>query len=134
MVEYMYVLQHYAVFSGRASRREYWMFQLFNVIISFLIGFFGVMLLGASESQLSGANLLTNLYALAVMIPSYAVAIRRMHDTNKSGWCILVPIYSLYLALKAGDKQSNTYGPDPYSTDDHTDVEPDQFTPLSPKS
>jgi len=61
----------------------------------------------------SDVNLLTNIYELAVFIPSIAVGVRRMHDINKSGWYLLIPIYNLILTLTDGTKGDNKYGPDP---------------------
>ena len=87
---YISVLQNYATFSGRARRKEYWMFFLFNMIFSFIFGFI-CGLIGVPE--------LANLYTLVVLLPSIAVAVRRMHDVGKSGWFILIPIYNLILAL-----------------------------------
>ena len=74
---------NYANFNGRARRKEYWMFALFNFLISFVIGFIG----GIMEFTLLGT-----IYSLAVFIPSIAVAVRRMHDVGKSGWFILLPL------------------------------------------
>ena len=101
---YLKVLQNYATFSGRARRSEYWYFVLFNVIIS--IGFSFV-------SSLMQFPLLSSIYSLAVIIPSIAVAVRRMHDVGKSGWFLLIPIYNLILACTDGVKGDNEYGSDP---------------------
>ena len=101
---YLKVLQNYATFSGRARRSEYWYFFLFNVVISFAIGFIGGMM---------GNTMLSNLYSLAVLIPGIAVGVRRMHDVGKSGWFILIPIYNLILACTEGTKGENEYGADP---------------------
>ena len=100
------VFENYANFDGRARRKEYWMFFLVNIIISFALGF----ILGLISPAL---GLAANVYSLAVLIPSIAVAIRRMHDVGKSGWYILIPIYNLILACTEGDKGPNEYGPDP---------------------
>ena len=103
---YLEVLKKYAVFEGRARRSEYWYFVLFNFIFSFVLGFIdGIM---GSELGMFGL-----IYSLAVLVPSIAVAVRRMHDVGKSGWFILIPIYNLILALTEGDVGSNKYGPDP---------------------
>lgn len=107
---YLSVLKHYAEFSGRARRAEYWYFFLFNFIIAFGLGFIeGIMEIASvtDESVLSG------LYQLAVLIPSIAVGVRRMHDVNKSGWFLLIPIYNLILAVTKGTKGDNKYGSDP---------------------
>jgi uncharacterized membrane protein YhaH (DUF805 family) len=107
---YLGVWRKYAVFSGRARRKEYWMFFLFNLIATFLLSFADVMLGFADES---GNGLLGGIYALAVLIPSIAVGVRRMHDTNHSGWWLIVPIVSLVLALMEGTRGPNRFGPDP---------------------
>ncbi|TGD57550.1 DUF805 domain-containing protein [Flavobacterium humi] len=98
------VLENYANFNGRARRSEYWWFFLMNIIISFIFGFIG----GLIKFPLIGT-----LYSLAVLVPSIAVAVRRMHDVGKSGWFVLIPIYNLILACTDGDKGRNAYGEDP---------------------
>ena len=75
---------HYLDFEGRVTRKQFWMFVLINFIIAFLIGFVGQLLLDDSGSWLS------NLYSLAVLLPSIAIAIRRLHDIGKSGWWLLL--------------------------------------------
>ena len=104
---YLKVLQNYATFGGRARRSEYWYFILFNTIISFGLGFVG---------GLMQVNWISNVYTLAVLIPSIAVAVRRMHDVGKSGWFVLVPIYNLILACTNGVQGDNEYGADPKAT------------------
>ena len=101
---YLIVLQNFANFSGRARRSEYWYFVLFNIIISFVLGFIG---------GLYDFTMLSNIYSLVIIIPSIAVGVRRMHDVGKSGWFILIPIYNLILACTEGEKGDNKYGPDP---------------------
>lgn len=101
---YTKVLKDYVKFDGRARRAEYWYFVLFNLIISFVIGFIG----GLIKFPLLG-----NLYTLAILLPAIGVSIRRMHDVGKSGWYILIPIYNIILAATAGETGSNQYGPDP---------------------
>jgi uncharacterized membrane protein YhaH (DUF805 family) len=101
---YLAVWQKYATFSGRARRSEYWYFILFNTLISVVLAVLGVMM---------KMPLLDNLYALVVLIPGLAVAVRRMHDVGKSGWYILIPIYNLVLACTDGTVGENQYGQDP---------------------
>ena len=101
---YLKVLTQYADFNGRARRKEYWMFVLFNMIFAFIFGFV-CGLLGVPE--------LAQLYTLAMFIPSIAVGVRRMHDVGNSGWFLLIPIYNLILAVSEGEKQANKYGADP---------------------
>ena len=110
---YLLVLKKYAEFNGRARRKEYWMYFLINVIISiaigFVVGFIGGMI-GLSPSIASG---LSSLYSLAVLVPSIAVGVRRMHDTNHSGWWLLVPLVNLVFACTEGTPGANEYGPNP---------------------
>jgi uncharacterized membrane protein YhaH (DUF805 family) len=103
---YLKVLKNYAQFSGRARRAEYWYFVLVNVIISAVLGGIGAAI---------DFKFLGNLYSLAVLVPSIAVGVRRMHDVSKSGWYLLIPIYNLILACTPGVPASNEYGPNPIS-------------------
>jgi uncharacterized membrane protein YhaH (DUF805 family) len=104
MSYYLKVLQNYVTFDGRARRAEYWYFVLFNVIISFVLGFVGGML---------RLNFLSSIYSLAILLPSIAVGVRRMHDVGKSGWFLLIPIYNLVLAVTPGSAGPNEFGADP---------------------
>ncbi|MEV7506648.1 DUF805 domain-containing protein [Streptomyces sp. NPDC090085] len=112
MNHYTDVLKKYAVFSGRARRQEYWMFFLFNVL--------ALIILLVLDGVLGTAPLLYSIYALAVFLPSLGVAVRRLHDTGKSGWWVLVNlvpfvglIWFIVLLATAGQQQANEYGPDP---------------------
>lgn len=107
---YLEVLKKYSVFGGRARRKEYWMFFLFNVIIEVVLGIVQGILGMASES---GVGLLTNIYTLAILIPAIAVGVRRMHDTDHSGWWLLLPIVNLIFAVSEGQRGDNRFGPDP---------------------
>jgi uncharacterized membrane protein YhaH (DUF805 family) len=110
---YLKVLKQYADFGGRARRKEYWMFVLFNVII--------IVLLAAIDAALGTDGILMILYSLAVLIPSIAVAVRRLHDTGRSGWWVLIDFVPLLigsiwlLVLMVLDSQpgENQYGPNP---------------------
>jgi len=101
---YLMVLKNYAGFDGRARRKEYWMFTLVTTIISVILSVIG---------QTMELPYLDSFYSLAVLLPTIAVGVRRMHDTNRSGWFILIPLYNLYLAIIEGDAGENKYGPDP---------------------
>ena len=122
-------LKQYADFSGRARRREYWFFQLFNLIF-FIVIVLGLGLianaLGANDSISPefGLNtiigLLIILYVLALTIPSIAVTIRRLHDTGNSGWMLFIslipligPIWLFILYVKNSQPGENKWGPNP---------------------
>jgi len=109
---YLTVLKKYAVFSGRAHRKEYWMFFLFNTIIASVLGF---------VERLAGSpGVVGSLYGLAVLIPSVSVSVRRLHDTNRSGWWLLIELVPLIgsivlLVFMVQDSQpgENQHGPNP---------------------
>jgi uncharacterized membrane protein YhaH (DUF805 family) len=109
---YLAVLKKYAVFSGRARRKEYWMFFLFNIIIAFVLGFI--------EGLLGGQGILGGLYTLAVLIPGIAVSVRRLHDIDKSGWWLFIgfipligAIVLLFFMVQDGTPGDNQYGANP---------------------
>ncbi len=117
---YLTALKKYAVFSGRAQRKEYWMFCLFNIIFViltiFLDNLFGTAIDGI------GYGLFYFLYSLAVLIPSISVSVRRLHDVGKSGWFLLLAlipligaIWILILFCTAGSPGANKYGMNPKS-------------------
>ena len=97
----------YAQFNGRARRAEYWQFFLVNIIISVIVN---VIVRATGSTMVAG---LGGLVSLALLIPGIAVSIRRMHDADKSGWFMLIPIYNLILACTEGTRGPNEYGPDP---------------------
>jgi uncharacterized membrane protein YhaH (DUF805 family) len=93
-------LSKYATFTGRASRSEYWYFLLFTLIIAVAAGI---------VSAITGSEALGYVIQAAFWIPGLAVSIRRMHDVDKSGWFILIPIYSFILTLTPGTVGSNRF-------------------------
>ncbi len=113
------VRDNYANFSGRARRQEYWMFALFNIIFAFLLAFIGGLLGGMFDAPEFGMALYV-IYLLAIILPSIAVVVRRLHDIGKSGaWFFIsfVPfiggIWLLILMCTEGEKGENQYGADP---------------------
>ncbi len=115
---YITALKKYAVFDGRARRKEYWMFTLFYIIF-FIVAMVLDVLLGTDSGDL-GFISISGLYMLALLLPSWAVTVRRLHDVGKSGWWIfikLVPIIGeiLLFILLVTDSQpgENQYGPNP---------------------
>lgn len=113
---YLEVLKKYAVFSGRARRRELWIFILFNIIIIMVLAFIEGMLGLGGES---GYGPLSGLYGLAVLIPSLAVEVRRLHDTSRSGWWLLIGLVPfigaiiLIVFFVMDSHPDNEYGPNP---------------------
>ncbi len=126
---YFKVLKQYADFTGRARRMEYWMFQLFNTIITFGLlfasGFFSFIDVFEEGGEpnfdsFGGVFTFLTIYGLATFIPSLAVAARRLHDTGKSGWwiCIyFVPcigwLWLLILLCFESDHGPNQWGQNP---------------------
>ncbi len=113
---YLEVLRKYAVFSGRARRKEYWYFFLFNVIISIVLTIVDVSIGSADQ----GVGVLGAIYSLLVLIPGLAVSVRRLHDTNRSGFWLLIAfipfigvIILLIFLLQDSDAGENQYGPNP---------------------
>ena len=114
---YLDAWKNYANFQGRARRKAYWMFVLFNLI--------ALLVLGLIESAvgLSGQNgygILTGLYTLAMILPLIALAVRRLHDTGRSGWWILIglvplvgPIVLIVFYVTDSQAGTNEYGPNP---------------------
>lgn len=112
---YLHVLRNYVNFSGRARRQEYWMFALISTIISIVLSFIGKLI--------GMPTLLSGLYALAILLPSIGVSVRRLHDIGKSGWWLLIAfvpfvgaIVLLIFACIEGQPGTNEYGPNPKET------------------
>lgn len=110
--------RRYAVFSGRAQRKEYWYFLLFTVLANvgcfFLDNYFGTRQPSARFGLIGGT------FALAALLPTLAVSARRLHDTGKSGWYLLLglipalgAIVLLVMMAQPTVSGSNPFGPDP---------------------
>ena len=108
---YLKVLKNYVGFQGRARRKEYWMFTLFSIIVS--------VILSIVETMIGLSAVLTTLYSLAVLLPSLAVAVRRLHDTGRSGWWLLISLIPfigaivLLVFVCEDSKENNRYGSNP---------------------
>jgi len=98
---FIYALKNYVVFNGRASRKEYW---------SYILVFYILFIIAAVIDSLIGIYVFGPFLSIVFLLPTIAVSIRRMHDVNKSGWFVLIPIYNFILTLIPGDKQENKYG------------------------
>ncbi|MGZ5576915.1 MAG: DUF805 domain-containing protein [Methylobacter sp.] len=115
---YLEVLKKYAVFNGRARRKEYWYFLLISTVISIVLVL--IDSITGTLSEEAGIGLLSGIYSLAVLIPGISVAIRRLHDTDRSGWWFLIALIPIiggivlliFMVLDSapGDNQ---YGPNP---------------------
>lgn len=125
MKYYFSVLEQYAGFRGRARRKEYWMFLFFHMVILALAMFLDISL-GSSIVTLNspylteGPGIFTGVYSLVVLIPLLAVTVRRLHDTERSGWMFflnLIPglgnLWFLVLMLSGGQRRRNRYGANP---------------------
>jgi uncharacterized membrane protein YhaH (DUF805 family) len=115
---YLKVLKQYADFNGRARRKEYWMFALFNFIFT-IVAIILDYALDLTVGELP-YGVIYFLYTLAVFIPSLAVVVRRLHDVGKSGWMILIPLIPLigsiwlFILLVTDSKPGeNQYGQNP---------------------
>ncbi len=115
---FLAALKKYAEFSGRARRSEYWFFVLFYILI--FIGLAIVEGILGLSSKTSGLGLLTGLYSLGMLIPSLAVSVRRLHDTDRTGWWVLIAFVPLIgaivlLVFYVQDSQAgeNRFGPNP---------------------
>ncbi len=113
------VRDNYANFDGRARRKEYWMFTLY-VILIFIALSIVVGIISWISSILGGIlSFVIWIASLALLVPSLAVTARRLHDTGKPTWYIvlgffpIVNLYLLYLLILEGDKGPNEFGPDP---------------------
>jgi uncharacterized membrane protein YhaH (DUF805 family) len=116
---YLEAWKKYAVFDGRARRTEYWMFMLFNWLIGMVFSVLYWITWYFSDSAAFGIVGLALIYSLAVFIPTLAVEVRRLHDTGRSGWWLLITlvpfgdIVLLIFFLLDSNPGSNQYGPNP---------------------
>jgi len=115
---YIKVLKQYTDFTGRARRKEYWFFTLFNVLISLALGIMDNAL-GTYSAEFH-TGLLEGIYSLAVFVPGLSVTVRRLHDTNRSGWWLLIALIPLLgwalllvFMILDGTPGENRFGPDP---------------------
>jgi uncharacterized membrane protein YhaH (DUF805 family) len=114
---YLHALRNYAVFKGRARRREYWIFELMNAVITLALFVLAVTLGKAGDPYFLS---LPFLYIAATAIPSLSSLIRRLHDTGRSGWWFwigLIPLFGpvsmLIFTVENSQPGENRYGPNP---------------------
>ena len=117
MKYFIYCLKNYFKFSGRATRSEYWYFVLFGLLLSL-----AAMLIDFSIETYyieEGIGIFSSIYTLAILIPSLAVTVRRLHDTNRSAWWLLIsliPIIGTIVLIVfycQDSKEDNKYGVNP---------------------
>ena len=119
MSAYLAVLRRYADFTGRSSRREFWTFTLVQVLLVFL--WLAAASATADDETLSGIVSVVGVgYMLATIVPELAARVRRLHDSGRSGWWLLLaavpfvgPVVVLVLLCQAGEARANAYGPQP---------------------
>ena len=114
MKGFLTVLRRWRDFAGRSTRREYWMYTLVLIIISFVLGILDSIILG--EAALSQFLTFGNVFSLATVVPSISVSIRRLHDIDKSGWWLFLAftvigiLVLIYWACVSSDEDANRYG------------------------
>jgi uncharacterized membrane protein YhaH (DUF805 family) len=116
---FMDVLRNkYATFEGRARRKEYWFYVLFYVLVFCVLAFVDGLI--GTFSEEAGLGLISGLFVLATLVPSLAVTVRRLHDTDRSGWWVLIGLIPIagdlvLLVFTVMDSQpgANQYGPNP---------------------
>ena len=129
------IRQKYATFRDRASRSEFWWFVLFNMIVGIVAGLFDSLLgfapqadlvtgNGAVSASYQASGPITVITSLALLVPNLAVAVRRLHDTGRSGWWLLIVLIPLIGALillwwyiKPSEPGTNKWGPNPQGID-----------------
>jgi len=114
---YLDAWKNYINFQGRARRKAYWMFVLFNIIAAVIVGAIDNVL---GLTREGGYGPISGLYSLAVFLPGLALAVRRLHDTGRTGWWMLIGLipvigWIVLLIFFVTDSQpgSNQYGPNP---------------------
>lgn len=114
-------LNQYCGFKGRASRAEYWWFILFCDLVSVVLVLVDLVLFSATQSEFFATTGFHGIWTLAMFLPSTAVLVRRLHDTGKSAWWMLLfltiigVIVVFIFTLLRGNEGSNKYGEDPYA-------------------
>lgn len=115
---FLMALKKYAQFDGRSQRSEYWFFALFYILFAIAATLIDVGI-GSYDPQ-SGFGLVSAILAIGLFIPSLSVSVRRLHDTDRSGWWILICLIPLvgaiwFLVLMVFDSTpgNNRFGPNP---------------------
>ena len=116
---YLDAWKNYVTFTGRSRRTAYWMFVLFQILVYIAVAILGMILSGGNSNSAAATGLMA-LVTLGLLLPSIAVTVRRLHDTNRTGWWILISflpliggIWLLVLTILDGTPATNRFGPDP---------------------
>lgn len=122
------VFKNYANFNGRARRSEFWFFELFTLIISAVVNLIDYLITGGADIY-TFVDIIYGLFSLAILVPSLAVAWRRLHDIGKSGayWLfIFIPlvgwIFLLAWFVKDSDLGENRFGPNPKAQNNSPEI------------
>ncbi|MGE0233729.1 MAG: DUF805 domain-containing protein [Flavobacteriaceae bacterium] len=112
------VYTNYFGFTGRAARSEFWYFILFVIVIGVVLNIIDSAIFGMG---MGGVGILGGIFSLASLIPEIAVAIRRLHDSGRTGWwllLVLIPLIGwlvlIYFYVQPSQPGANQYGPNPY--------------------
>ena len=115
---YLIALKKYAVFSGRSRRKEYWYFYLFYILFIIVLTFIDVMI--GTYDEVAEIGLLGGVFVLFMLIPLLAASVRRLHDTDRSGWWLLINLIPLIgvivftvFTLQDSKPGENQYGSSP---------------------
>jgi len=112
------VLKNYVTFSGRAVRSEYWYWYLFCLVISILTTFVDNAVFHISSTDPTAVHPINLVFTLLVLLPSFAVGVRRLHDVDRSGWWLLISltivgiIPLLFWFCTKGTPGANRFGPE----------------------
>ena len=117
----------YAQFSGRSRRKEFWLFYLLITIATIVLTFIDISI--GSFDAVSGFGLLSGIFTLAIIVPSLAVSVRRLHDTDRSGWWLLLSIIPLLgtIVLVVFWCLRGTQGPNEFGDDPLIEVVPNEL-------
>ena len=107
MEYYIEAFKKYGDFEGRTSRKAFWMFVLFNFLAGILVGILDFIFALTYSHQ----GFLSDVYNLAIILPTISISVRRMHDSDHSGWWILFPFVNLFFAVTKGTPGPNKYDP-----------------------
>lgn len=115
MENYLNTLKKFKDFDGRASRRQYWMFVLYSLIISFSLFLLDELIFSISPTLanigfINRNGFISLIYETLLIIPSFAIGVRRLHDIDRSGYWIFFPIVNLIMLIIKGDEGRNSYG------------------------